>query len=277
MNYVIFNGKLTEECDVYISPNDRGFRYGDGVFETVLIHGGRPYNWDFHWKRLSEGLAAVRMNLDISVLPSLCSELLLANNFNAGLLRIQITRGVGGRGYLPERTIPPTLLIETMVLPAPPNAITLWLSNYAKISPKALPVNYKICQGMNSTLARIEAAENNCFDGLMLNEAGQICETSSANIFWLKDGVLYTPTLSCGVLDGSIRNVIIRLSPYPIQEIAAGVEELRNAESVFITNTAHKIVSIRELKPLGISFNSNDLAKQMLHLLDTDIARKTLN
>jgi len=278
MKYVIFNGKLTDESEVRISPADRGFRYGDGVFDTLLVGGGRLYGVDFNLERLKRGLAAIRIDFDLSALPALCYELLTANGCKSGLLRIQITRGVGGRGYLPDAGSSPTLLIETLALPAPPSApVSLFLSSYQKISPHALPVNFKLCQGLNSTLARMEAADNNCFDALMLNEQNQICETSSANVFWLKNGVLYTPELACGVLDGSIRNAVIRLSPYPVQEVAASLEMLAEAEAIFITNVAYKIIAVGEIKPLNLKFQSTELTTQFLHLLEADIARKTLN
>jgi branched-subunit amino acid aminotransferase/4-amino-4-deoxychorismate lyase len=278
MNYVIFNGKLLDERDVHISPRDRGFRYGDGVFDTLLVHGGRLYQWQFHLNRLVCGLAAVRIEFDVSILSSMCHELLVANNCEVGLLRIQITRGIGGRGYLPEARNFPTLLIETLEIPSSPAApISLWQSDYCKVSPAALPVKFKICQGLNSTLARMEAEDNGCFDALLLNDAGQICETSSANVFWLKDDVLYTPMLGCGVLDGSVRSAVIRLSPYKICEIATNLNDFAGADAVFITNVAHKILAVNHLKPLGKNFHSEVIASQMLHLLEMDIARKTLN
>ena len=316
MKYIILNQKLMPESEAHISPQDRGFRYGDGVFETILVDGGKFYQWEFHAKRLKAALTATCIEFDTKILPALCDELIAANkmpispplergvgrgnnnglssellsptppnpvkgeegeernNCSEGLLRIQITRGIGGRGYLPEKGITPTLLIETMaILTPPPAPISLFLSSYEKISPLALPVNFKLCQGMNSTLARMEAADNNCFDALMLNDAGQICETSSANIFWLKNRVLYTPSLACGVVEGSIRNAVIRFSPYPVQEVAENLEVLAHAEAVFITNVAYKILPISALQPLDISWNSEGLAAEMLELLETDIKK----
>ena len=306
MKYIILNQKLILEGVAHISPQDRGFRYGDGVFETILISNKLPHNfgvrhceealadaaihnddkdwiaspsarndeitrklyqWEFHVKRLKAALTATRIEFDTNILPALCGELLTANKCSEGLLRIQITRGIGGRGYLPERGISPTLLIETMAIPTPPPApISLFLSSYAKISQSALPVNFKLCQGLNSTLARMEAADNNCFDALILNDAGQICETSSANIFWLKNGILYTPSLACGVVEGSIRNAVIRTSPYPVQEVAENLEVFALAEAVFITNVAYKILPVFELKPLGISWNSSKLAIDVFNI-----------
>ncbi len=272
MVYSIFNGKLVKADEVAVSPQDRGFRYGDGVFDTLLVKNGKIYQLAWHIERLRGGLNATRIKFDIGSLEGLIQLLLKANNFIDGLLRVQITRGVGGRGYLPEKTISPTILIETIEKPEiSDKAITLWQSSYKKISNSALPVNFKLCQGLNSTLARMEAMENNCFDAVLVNEKNEICETSSANIFWFKDNVLYTPALSCGVLEGSIRAAIIRLTPYKLCEVAQDIESLRGADAVFITNTAWKILAVDELKSLGMKWQSEELVKQFLALLNDDI------
>lgn len=274
MNYVIFNGKITRESDVCISPHDRGFRYGDGVFDTLLVCAGKLYQLDWHIGRISRSLQAIRIEFEVKILPDLFLQLLTANNFENGLLRVQITRGIGGRGYQPNDKTSSTMIIETF--PAPEieqKSVTLWQSSYQKISPKALPVQSKICQGLNSTLARMEATDNNCFDALLLNEKNQICETSSANIFWLKNGELYTPALSCGVLEGSIRAAIIRLWQGKLHEVAANIEELQTADAVFITNVAWKILAISELKPQNWQWKNARLATAISTMLENDIKR----
>lgn len=272
MDYVIFNRQLTNRDEVRISPQDRGFRYGDGIFDTLIVRNGKLYQLNWHIERIARSLKAIRLAFDTRGLPGLFQELLTANNFTNGLLRIQITRGVGGRGYLPDEISTPTLLIETMTAPATDHKpVSLWQSGYRKISQNALPVRFKLCQGLNSTLARMEASENNCFDALMLNEKNHICETSSANIFWLKNGELYTPSLVCGVMEGSIRSAIIRLWQGKLYEVASGLESLKTAEAVFITNVAWKIIGVSQLKPANIQWESEQLTSQISDLLENNI------
>ncbi len=273
MTYAIFNGQLVKENEISISPQDRGFRYGDGVFDTMIVHAGKIYQPDWHIERLARGLKAIKIDFNTQSLLALCKKLLQANNFTKGLLRIQVTRGISGRGYLPDSAkTNPTLLIETIAAPdIDDTPVKLWQSSYNKISSKALPVQFKLCQGLNSTLARMEAVENNCFDAIMLNENGKICETSSANIFWLKNRELYTPALTCGVLEGSVSAAIIRLSPYKVHKVEATTEDLRGADALFITNVAIKIKAISEIKPLDIKWKSEALSEEMLDLLENDI------
>lgn len=272
MEYVIFNHNLMRAEEVRISPQDRGFRYGDGVFDTMIVRAGRIYQPDFHLRRLEDGLGSIKINFDVKKLPEYFTKLIYANNFSDGLLRVQISRGTGGRGYSPDTEQQPTLLIETIETPSiETRSVTLWQSSYQKISPLSLPVRFKLCQGLNSTLARMEAAEHNCFDALLLNEKNEICETSSANIFWFKGDTLYTPSLACGVLEGSVRSALMRLSPYKIQEVVADIEALQNADSVLVTNVSWKILPVRRIEPLGLEWKSEELAAQLLTLLEADI------
>lgn len=272
--HVILNNQLTDSQNARISINDRGFRYGDGVFETIAVHQGVPYQLSWHQRRLQEGLAAIKIKCDIGGLKEQCRSLIKHNNVQDGLLRIQITRGEGGRGYLPDADAKPTVLIETLPMPqVPREPVALWLSGYEKTSLNALPVTSKLCSGLNSVLARIEAGENHCAEALLLNADGHITETGSANIFWLQNKILYTPSLSCGVLDGSTRAITIRLSPYPVKEVAAPVEVLKEAEAVFLTNVLLKTLPIGTLLPRRYDWDSAPLASQFHDLIKQDIAR----
>lgn len=266
-NYVMLNSRLLPSREALVSVQDRGFRYGDGAFETIAVRGGVPCWFVWHMQRLRSGLDVIKINVSLGTLQADCRTLLHKNNVSDGLLRIQITRGAGGRGYLPEPHAKPTIIIETMPLPPyPPSPVKLWQSSVVKI-----PMRYKLCQGINSTLARMEAAENGCFDALMQNDKGHICETSAANIFWLNRGRLYTPALSCGILEGATRAAMLRLKPYPVEEVETTIDTLKKADSVFITNVVWGALAVGSLLPRGANWEkSNLLAEQMRHLIDKD-------
>lgn len=274
MQYVIINGKTVPAGKACLSVQDRGFRYGDGVFETIAIHGGVPYRFDWHIKRLARGLAAARIAFPTDGLDKECQALITRNKARDGLLRIQVTRGAGGRGYLPDRKAKPLYIIETAPLAKiPQTPVTLWLSSYRRISPAALPVRYKLCQGMNQALARMEAEDKGCFEALMLNAKGEICEAASANIFWIRDGTLYTPSLACGAMEGAMRAAIMQLSPYPVKEVRANIRALIKAETVFLTNVAWKILPVAGLKPSGHRWHSRRQAGLFAAALKADIEK----
>jgi len=274
MTYCIINNHLVPTENALISVEDRGFRYGDGVFETIAVHKGVPYQFDWHMARLIGGLGAIKIAFDVSSIKDLCRQLVAKNGVKSGILRIQVTRGIGSRGYLPDPAHPKadaSFVIETSPMPAiSREPVALWQSHYQKISARALPVQYKLCQGLNSTLARLEAAENHCADALLINEHEQLCETSSGNIFWLKNEKLYTPSLDCGVLAGSTRAALLRLSPCPVVETDAGIDALAGAEAVFITNVVWGALAVGALFPQNIKWNSAGIAGKFHGLILAD-------
>ena len=274
MTYVILNHALIPAENATISVQDRGFRFGDGIFDTLRVEGGVPYRFRWHMQRLEAALAAVRIVFDLAPLMPLCQQLLKANTLSRGLLRIQITRGAGSKGYLPTSE-KPTLLMETLPLPpAPKPHNRVWLSHYQKISPAALPIQHKLTQGLSSTLVRLEAHDKGCLDGLMLNAKGELCETSSGNLFWLKEGRIFTPRLECGALNGGMRAAFIERSPVPVAEVAAPLAELQSAEAVWVCNVAWGLAPVSALEPTGWQWDSQPKIAPLQKRMHDDILRE---
>ena len=291
-----------------ISIQDRGFRFGDGVFETCLIRQGVIYNFEAHLARLNSGLKAIKIkpfipsgyknasqdaphfvgnpiphvdgtygkinlenknNFDED-LKKTCTKLIKKNQIKNGYLRIAISRGVGSFGYLPIQNISPNIVIEIIEAYQKPRApIKLCISQIEKPSLKSLPVNYKLMQGLNSTLVKLEAVENDCFDAIILNHKKQICETSSANIFWIKDNVLYTPDIECGCLDGTIRKKIITLCPIKIKLVKTSLKDFLLADEAFITNVSVGVLAIDKI--VDKEFTNKKYSTIFTNLLNQDI------
>jgi branched-chain amino acid aminotransferase len=276
-DYISINGKILPAKKALISVQDRGFRFGDGVFETCLIKDGVVYNWQAHLTRLEAGLKAIKIiPVFHNTLKGMTDKLIQKNKIKNGYLRISISRGVGSIGYLPIKNIQPTLVIETLPLNPKPlkknlAPIKLFISTIQKPSLKSLPINYKLTQGINSTLAKLEAVENNCFDAIILNEKNQICETSSANIFWVKDDILYTPHQDCGLLLGTIREKILELSPIKTKLVKAKIEDLLDADEVFITNVSLRVLAIDRITDK--EFKNKKYSKIFANLLSEDIEK----
>lgn len=247
MKQVYLNGKFIAESEALIPIADRGFKFGDGVFETMRVINGQIFRFEEHFRRLTEVLSVVQIVLDkdSTILKKICDELIARNGLQNCLVRISITRGSGGVGYTPIDKTNPTILVETSSIPEiKSDPIKLCISNIEKISGKALPVRYKTMQGLNSTLVKLEAKAENCFDGILLDKNGKICETSSANIFLVKNNILYTPSLSCDVREGVMRQFVIENSPVKVIEGEFAPQDLVDAEEIFLTNVAYPILSV---------------------------------
>jgi branched-chain amino acid aminotransferase len=265
-------GSFVPKAKALVSVAERGFRFGDGVFETIRVHNGISYQLKLHLARLKESLILTKINFDLSDLPQITSELITRNQLKDGFLRISISRGIGSRGYLPDVKDAPTIVIETIdQIPAILAKVDLWVSSYNKIPGQCLPSSAKTMQGLNQTLARMEADENNCFESLLLSASGHICEGSSSNIFWFSENTLYTPSLTNGILPGTIRDAVIRLSPYKIVESDFILDDLRNAEEVFLTNSAWLVVGVKSLSPAGFKWENEHATARIKNLILQDI------
>lgn len=272
MNYIRINNKILPQKKALISVKERACRFGDGVFETCRVVSGVIYNYEAHHNRLLAGLEAIKINYDISNLKRKAYKVIKKNNLQDGTIRISISRGIGSYGYLPEKRIKPLLIIETdLAAKRIKNSANLWLSNITKVSLNSLPINYKLSQGLNSTLALMEAKENKCYDSLLLNDLGHICETATANIFWIKNDILYTPSEKCGVLLGTVRQKILDLSPIPTKLVVAKLFKLITADEIFITNTKLGILHISKIMPSGKVFAHKKYSKIFTNLFNQDI------
>lgn len=275
MNIVFINGQPATGDTVLLSPDERGFRFGDGAFETIAVHHGRPYLLQYHLQRLQAGLRAIGIAYDVASLPHLLGEVISANQVQQAVARVYISRGIGSQGYLPALPAPaPTCVVQLLPLPMPPAApVTLWLSRWEKISPRALPTEHKLAQGLNATLARMEAREQGCYEALQLSASGMVSEASSANIFWLKDDTLHTPPLSTGALAGTTRRRLMENGPYPVRETETTAAALAETDAVFLTNATIGIVPVASLQPLGLKWDNSPALKTLTDWRSRDIEK----
>ncbi len=131
MDIISLNATLLKAPDALISVDERGFRFGDGAFETIPVFNGKAYLLEYHLERLVAGLQALNIPCDIPALPAAIYEVINANSALQGLVRPYVSRGIGSTGYLPTLPAPvPTILIQMLPLPTPlSEPVTLWLSS----------------------------------------------------------------------------------------------------------------------------------------------------
>mgnify|MGYP003719682697 FL=1 len=235
-----------------ISVFDRGFLYGDGVFETLRIYNGKPFLFDRHIGRLSHGLGSLFIGDKYSFSEYLehTRELIEKNHVTEGVLRIQATRGPGKRGYSTTGNYDPTVLISLHEAPNidPNNVLPVKLATSTQILSDHDPFStLKTTNKLANIVALREAEKVGMDDALLTNQTGNITEASGSNVFWTKDNTLFTPPVSSGCLSGITRGMILELAialklPTSQQDITP--TELGNAESVFLTN------SVREIQPV---------------------------
>ncbi len=196
--FAYVNGSFIPNTKAGLSIHDRGLKFGDGVYETIRIFRGNPFSWEKHMERLAISLKLLKIEARIPNLLQITYELIERNDVKEikeqltfiieGSLRIMITRGIGGVGYLPNRDSEYGIVIEASPLPRlPSDPIDLWVSSYQKIPPQCLPAAAKTMQGLSSTLAKMEAEENNCFESKKPKnieyESNNICQQVKEMLF----------------------------------------------------------------------------------------------
>lgn len=272
MRFVFIDGEYLTYDQACIPVSDRGWRLGDGIFETIRITGGKPWQWSLHMSRLQAGLDFLSLP-PLEVDPAEAAAGLIArNDIHEAILRITVTRESESVGYLPVRdNARSRLVIESVDLPPEPTQpIALFLSSFKKTPGQSLPTHIKTLQGMNSMLARMEADSHGAFDALLLNISGNIAETTSGNLFWAKDGKLHTPSLDSGILPGTTRSAIIRISPYPVIEETFVLNDLRNADEVFMTNSVRGAIRFDTFLPEEIQWKNHGITTELNLLLIED-------
>lgn len=269
--YIFKNHQLLEEKQAQVSINERAFLFGDGIFETCKIIDGIIYDYEAHEDRIKAGLKALKFVAEIDDLEKKSYKLIKKNQIKNGILKISISRGIGSAGYLPTYETKPLIIIQTFDERKLPKKISLAISSY-KTPAESLG---KTMNALPYILTKIEAQEKNLFDGIMLSQENFIGETSSANIFWVKNGKIFTPSKACGILLGVVRKKLLKISPIKIKEVKAKISDLKNADEIFLTSSAFLVFSANELqliekgKKITLKLQ-NKIGAKMANLLSLD-------
>jgi len=270
------NGRLVSLDEAQVSASDRGFLYGDGLFETIRIHAGRPFLWEWHMMRFTDGSEYLGITLPQSTgtLLGTIRELADRNGCPKSVVRITLSRGTGQRGYAVSGDETPTLLITQHPLPSPPSKPLSLVTTTARVAVGDPLAEVKSANKLGSILAKREATAQQADDGLTLNSNGDATETSSANLFWVESGALHTPPISDGVLPGVTRRLVIDLASalgQAVREESAALERLRQAEAVFVTSAATGVIAVGQLD--GSALGSHPLVAQLQAAHEAKLAR----
>ncbi|MBX3733942.1 MAG: aminodeoxychorismate lyase [Verrucomicrobiae bacterium] len=260
---VWINGTWRRPSEATISVLDRGFLYGDGLFETVRVHRGCLVRWSGHLQRLKAGARF----LDIEIphpdeqLTAVAVELVRRRGVPDGIVRLALSRGVGLRGYSPRGASRPTVVLTHH--PAEPLDVDPPRTWRLSTSPYRIPEQdplapFKTANKLLQVLARAGAERAGFDEALLLNTRGDVVEATSGNLFWIEGDTLGTPPLSSGALPGLTRRWVLELAGslgISAREEAVKPGRLTRADGVFLTLSALGIVGVGRLdnQPLPAS------------------------
>jgi branched-chain amino acid aminotransferase len=251
MNYFIFKGKLHKEETAVLSAGSRGLRFGDGLFETLKSINGQLEFLDEHLARLWKGMQILQFNIPKHFTPDGLEEeiqTLLKKNGHLKIARIRLTVFKGNGGLYDEIDHQPNYLIETWALADETgnwNSNGLVLGIYADVK-KSFDIlcNLKHNNFLPYVLAALCAKKEKWNDALLLNTDGRLCDITIANIFLIKDDVVYTPALSEACIAGVMRKHIIsslNAADYKVVEGKLTTADLQHADEVFLSNSIYNM------------------------------------
>jgi branched-chain amino acid aminotransferase len=257
MRIVILNGQITPPEAAAISVYDRGFLYGDSVFETIRTYGGKPFALGEHLARLQRSADRVFITLP-APLATLEAEVLhgLSVSDNAeSFVRIMLTRGTGPLGLDPDLAEKPNrvVLVEPFVPPAPEcyakgvDAIVVHAARATDATPAA---GAKVANYLTSLLAIREARRKGAVEALIVDARGSVLEGTTSNVFLVKGGELVTPPDEVGILAGITRAHVLRAASHiGVKTVLRDVREpeLFAADELFISSTLREILPVVRL------------------------------
>ena len=272
--FINYNGEiLPEETPLAAAPN-RGLRYGDGIFETMKLIEGDIRLEKYHFERLFSSLEELKFALPRGFTAGYLKEqvTLLANRNvaqNAARIRINCFRKGGGLYNVADHT--PDFAIEATPLPA-----HYLQFNQAGIVVDIYPDARKSCDSFSNiksnnylpySMGALFASQNKLDDALILNARDHICDTTIANVFWVRQNKIYTPPLSEGCIAGVMRRHLLDFLPkkgVDILQKPLTLDELYNADEVFLTNA---LFGVRWVKMFRDRIYTNDLSQNIYSIL----------
>jgi branched-chain amino acid aminotransferase len=273
---VNIDGKILPPEEARVSVFDRGFLYGDSVYEVVRTYGGRPFELSAHLARLGRSAERIGLALPWDVRRTALEVALTveasrggdaadpaAAPWNAGerIVRIVMTRGTGDLGLDPALAVDPAAIVIVHPLAGPPasayrDGVGACVVGVPRAAPTAADPSAKTGLHLPHVLAVREARARGAYEALLTDGAGQVTEGASSNLFAVRGGRVLTPPLGAGILEGVTRGVVLRLAAklgLPAEETALPVEALERADELFITSTVREILPVTTLggRPVG--------------------------
>ena len=258
-NNTFINGKFVYSRNAKISIDDAGFLYGDGLFETLIGYKGKLFKLDEHVDRLLASLKQLRYNphFDKSYIKSAVHELLFKNKLSQtdAYIKIIVTRSRYGERFHYDLQIKPNLIIIAKKLDPYPdnyykNGIKIATSDLKRSAIGSSLCKFKLLNYFENIYVRNEAYHKQSLEGIFMTRDRLVLEGSMSNIFYVKNGTVFTPPLTQNILPGITRQVVIDLcreNNLEVSEREISYSDIKKADEIFLTNSVMEIMPVKEI------------------------------
>ena len=245
---ILLNNQLIEREQASIDIEDRGYQFGDGVYEVIRVYNGKLMYMAEHLKRLKRSTAAIHIvpTMSDEELAEKLIELVQVNNVQNGIVYMQVTRGVAPRNHAFPKSSSSVLTAYTKPLERPMDMMNNGVSTHSIEDFRWLRCDIKSLNLLGNVLAKQEALEHGCQEAIF-HRGDKITEGGSSNIFIVESNVLITHPADNLILNGIIRQKVIDLAidlGLPIIERVFTFDELLNADEAFLTSTTQEVMPI---------------------------------
>lgn len=249
MPILYLNGLYTDEAEAHISAGDRGFLFGEGLFETMAAYEKKIFRLERHLERLWESASALEIPIPLSRgdAGDILRNLIEKNDLSDAYLRLTVSAG-RAEGMVPDRKAFPTVLAVAKPLNHYPAELYAGGAGLVTTPYYLGPLSrYKTLSFLSNVRARTQARQRGADEALLFDRNGNPAECSASNLFMVKDGKTATPPIDTGILPGITRAEVIDIGGsegIPVEERLISLEELRCADEIFITNTIMGIMPV---------------------------------
>lgn len=257
MGFVYLNGEFVPEHEAKISVFDRGFLYGDGIFETVRAYDGTVFRLQRHIERLFSSAEILSLSLPHGPeqFYNIVRETLQVNGLSNASVRLSVTRGICPVGISTANCSQPTVLCAGREIPdgqddKQKSGVQAVIVQTRRTPTECLDSRAKTFNFLNNIMARIEADTVGAFEGIMLSPDGKLTEGTVSNVFFCHRGVLCTPSLNAGILPGIARETVLEIGISLGLQIREGIfepGELLAAGEIFLTNSNWEVMPVVNL------------------------------
>ncbi len=281
------NGEICRPEDAKISVFDRGFLFGDSVYEVAKTYQGIPFLLQDHLDRLWKSASRLEMHLTISQdeVSAEINKALAELGVEEAYFRIILTRGEGPISLDPGEGVKNNLIIIAQEhLPYPStwyeNGVHVVITNVVRVSKESVDPNVKSGNYLNNVMAFMQAKREKAFDSIMLNHKGYVTQGTTSNVWIVKDNTIKTPPLQAGILEGITRKTLLQLAKsddsLKIEQVNFTAEELINADECFLTSTMKEIVPVTQVDNSPIGTGTVGPLTVKLHSLYSDFVKRTI-
>lgn len=258
MSWILWNKEIVKDEEIVISKEDRGYQFGDGIYEVIRVYEGSMFTAKEHIDRLYESADKIKLVIPHTkdVFHKLMYDLIEKNELDTGYVYVQITRGSSIRQHhFPNIGVEAVITGYTVVMNRPVSQMTNGVAVKTVEDIRWLRCDIKSLNLLGNVLAKQEAQEAGCFEAL-LHRGDVITEGSSSNMYGIKDGVLYTHPATNLILNGITRRVIFSCCEeigLPIVETPMSMEKLYEYDEFFLSSTTSEVMPITMInnQPIG--------------------------